>query len=120
MRDEDVRNRLESLGAAPPPPPSAGFLDDLSQRLLVPDRDVPRAHRRPLFARPEVLTPILSAALRRGEMDFFPKDQHYTVAGNRRIAQEAASFIRVRVEPPAAARIHSPAAAVPRGAPRFP
>jgi len=56
------------------------------------------------------LTPILSAALRHGEVDFFPKDQHYTVAGNRRIAREAAELIRARVEPPAAPRIHSPAA----------
>ncbi|HSS50736.1 MAG TPA: GDSL-type esterase/lipase family protein [Thermoanaerobaculia bacterium] len=44
------------------------------------------------------LTPILSEALRRGEVDFFPRDQHYTVAGNRRIAREAASFLRGRVE----------------------
>jgi hypothetical protein len=56
------------------------------------------------------LTPILSAAMRRGEVDFFPKDQHYTVAGNRRIAREAARFLRARVEPAAAPRIHSPAA----------
>ncbi|MFY9824081.1 MAG: GDSL-type esterase/lipase family protein [Thermoanaerobaculia bacterium] len=56
------------------------------------------------------LTPILSEALRQGEVDFFPMDQHYTVAGNRRIAREAASFLRARVEPPAAPRIHSPAA----------
>lgn len=56
------------------------------------------------------LTPSLSAALRGGEVDFFPRDQHYTVAGNRRIAREAANFLRGRVEPPAAPRIHSPAA----------
>ncbi len=52
------------------------------------------------------LTPSLSEALRHGEVDFFPRDQHYTVAGNRRIAQEAASFLRARVEPPAPPRIH--------------
>ncbi len=56
------------------------------------------------------LTPSLSAALHQGEVDFFPRDQHYTVAGNRRIAWKAADFLRPRVEPPAAARIHSPVA----------
>ena len=40
------------------------------------------------------LTPSLSEALRRGEVDFFPRDQHYTVAGNRRIAQERRAFLR--------------------------
>jgi len=55
------------------------------------------------------LTPTLSEALRHGEVDFFTRDQHYTVAGNRRIAREAARFLRRslgRVEPAAAPRIH--------------
>jgi hypothetical protein len=52
------------------------------------------------------LTPMLSEALRHGEVDFFPRDQHYTVEGNRRIAQAAAGFLRGRVEPAAAPRIH--------------
>ncbi|HEX4959664.1 MAG TPA: hypothetical protein VF173_02410 [Thermoanaerobaculia bacterium] len=67
------------------------------------------------------LTPVLSAATARGEVDFFPKDQHFTAAAHRRIALEAAAFLRsrglvpappakARVEPPSAPRVHSPAA----------
>jgi lysophospholipase L1-like esterase len=59
------------------------------------------------------LTPVLADAIRHGEVDFFPKDQHFTAAGHRRIAREAARFLRARgllVEPAAAPRIHSAAA----------
>ncbi|MEA2604446.1 MAG: hypothetical protein QOF89_5438 [Acidobacteriota bacterium] len=59
------------------------------------------------------LTPDLAAAIRQGEVDFFPKDQHFTAAGHRRIARDAAGFLRARgllVEPAAAPRIHSAAA----------
>jgi hypothetical protein len=59
------------------------------------------------------LTPVLADAIRHGEADFFPKDQHFTAAGHRRIAREAARFLRARgllVEPATAPRIHSAAA----------
>jgi lysophospholipase L1-like esterase len=55
------------------------------------------------------LTPMLSEALRHGEADFFPRDQHYTVEGNRRIAQAAAGFLLRSpgwLEPASAPRIH--------------
>jgi hypothetical protein len=59
------------------------------------------------------LTPVLADAIRHGEVDFFPKDQHFTAAGHRRIAREAVRFLRARgllVEPVATPQIHSAAA----------
>jgi lysophospholipase L1-like esterase len=58
------------------------------------------------------LTPPFARAIRQGEVLFFAKDQHYNAAGHRRVAAEAAAFLR-RVEPLSAPRIHSPAAVGP-------
>jgi hypothetical protein len=40
------------------------------------------------------LTPALSAAAARGEMVFFPDDSHWTVAGNRVVADVLAEVVR--------------------------
>jgi hypothetical protein len=46
------------------------------------------------------VTPGFSRAIRRGEVLFFPFDQHYTVLGHRRIAEAAAVFLRAAAQPP--------------------